>query len=110
MRLWIAQGKLSQASRIVQESGITTHDEIPCPCGPEFLALLRLLLALGEAIGPLPAIIISNYSTPRSMFMISSFVGIAMAFTAMIVLQGTRRQYTSVKVTQSSRLATEAIK
>jgi hypothetical protein len=37
-----------------------------CLIRPEFLALLRLLLALGEAIGPLPAIIISNYSTPRS--------------------------------------------
>jgi MFS family permease len=68
------------------------------------------LMALGEAIGPLLAIVVSNHSTPQSMFMISSLVGIAMAFTAMIVLQGTKRQDSAIKVTQSSDLVTEAIK
>ena len=48
VRLWIAQGNLEKASRIVQESGITANDEIPYLREPEFLALLRLLLAQGD--------------------------------------------------------------
>ena len=48
LRLWIAQGNLEKASHIVEESGITIHDEIPYLREPEFLALLRLLLAQGE--------------------------------------------------------------
>ena len=48
VHLWIAQGNLEKASQIVQESGITTHDEIPYLREPEFLALLHLLLAQGE--------------------------------------------------------------
>jgi LuxR family maltose regulon positive regulatory protein len=43
--LWLAQGNLEQASRIVQENGITANDEIPYLREPEFLAFLRLLLA-----------------------------------------------------------------
>jgi len=46
--LWIALGDLEKASQIVEESGITTHDEIPYLREPEFLALLRLLLAQGD--------------------------------------------------------------
>jgi LuxR family maltose regulon positive regulatory protein len=48
VRLWIAQGNLEKASHIVQESGIKTNDEIPYLREPEFLALLRLLLAQGD--------------------------------------------------------------
>ena len=48
VRLWIALGDLEKASHIVEESGITTHDEIPYLREPEFLALLRLLLAQGD--------------------------------------------------------------
>jgi LuxR family maltose regulon positive regulatory protein len=48
VRLWIALGNLEQASRIVQESNITTNDEIPYLREPEFLALLRLLLTQGN--------------------------------------------------------------
>jgi LuxR family maltose regulon positive regulatory protein len=48
VRLWIAQGNLEKASHIVQESSITTHDEIPYLRELEFLALLRLLLAQGD--------------------------------------------------------------
>jgi LuxR family transcriptional regulator, maltose regulon positive regulatory protein len=48
VRLWIAQGNLEKASHIVQESGITAQDEIPYLREPEFLALLRLLLAQGN--------------------------------------------------------------
>ena len=48
VRLWIAQGNLEKASHIVQESGITANDEIPYLREPEFLALLRLLLAQGD--------------------------------------------------------------
>jgi LuxR family maltose regulon positive regulatory protein len=47
-RLWIAQRNLEKASHILQESSITTHDEIPYLREPEFLALLRLLMAQGE--------------------------------------------------------------
>jgi LuxR family maltose regulon positive regulatory protein len=48
VRLWIAQGNPDKASHIVQESGITANDEIPYLREPEFLALLRLLLAEGD--------------------------------------------------------------
>jgi LuxR family transcriptional regulator, maltose regulon positive regulatory protein len=48
VRLWIALGDLEKASGIVQESGITAGDEIPYIREPEFLALLRLLLAKGD--------------------------------------------------------------
>lgn len=48
VRLWIALGDLEKASHIVEESGITTRDEIPYLREPEFLALLRLLLAQGD--------------------------------------------------------------
>ena len=48
VRLWLAQDSLEQASRIVQESSIKPHDEIPYLREPEFLALLRLLLARGD--------------------------------------------------------------
>jgi LuxR family transcriptional regulator, maltose regulon positive regulatory protein len=47
-RLWIAQGDLEEASRIVQESGITIDDEILYLREPEYLVLLRLLLAQGD--------------------------------------------------------------
>ena len=48
VRLWIAQGNLEKSSRLVQESGITTKDEIPYLREPEFVALLRLLMAQGD--------------------------------------------------------------
>jgi LuxR family maltose regulon positive regulatory protein len=47
-RLWIAQGNVEKASRIVEEGGITTVDEIPYLREPEFLVLLRLLLIQGD--------------------------------------------------------------
>jgi LuxR family transcriptional regulator, maltose regulon positive regulatory protein len=50
VRLWIEQGNLEKASDIVQESGITANDKIPYLREPEFLALLRLLLAQGDYI------------------------------------------------------------
>jgi LuxR family maltose regulon positive regulatory protein len=48
LQLWISQGNLEKAAHIVEESGITIHDEIPYLREPEFLALLRLRLAQGE--------------------------------------------------------------
>jgi LuxR family transcriptional regulator, maltose regulon positive regulatory protein len=48
VRLWIAGGNLEKASQIVQESAITSADEIPFLREPEFLALLYLLLAQGD--------------------------------------------------------------
>jgi LuxR family maltose regulon positive regulatory protein len=48
VRFWITQGNLEKASHIVQESGITIHDEIPYLREPEFMALLCLLLARGD--------------------------------------------------------------
>jgi LuxR family maltose regulon positive regulatory protein len=47
-RLWIAQGDLEKASHFIQESGVTTNDEIPYLREPEYLVLLRLLLAQGD--------------------------------------------------------------
>ncbi len=47
-RLFITQGNLEKASRIVQESGIAARDEIPYLREPEFVTLVRMLLAEGN--------------------------------------------------------------
>jgi LuxR family transcriptional regulator, maltose regulon positive regulatory protein len=46
--LWLAQGNLEQASRIVQENCITANDDIPYLREMEYLGLLRLLIARKE--------------------------------------------------------------
>jgi LuxR family transcriptional regulator, maltose regulon positive regulatory protein len=45
---WIAQGNQERASRLVQQTGITVNDEFAYSREPEYLILLRLLLAQGE--------------------------------------------------------------
>jgi len=52
-RLWMAQGNLDRPSHLVRESGLTLDDitreaEIPYSREPEYLILLRLLLAQGD--------------------------------------------------------------
>jgi LuxR family maltose regulon positive regulatory protein len=47
-RLWLAQGNLERPAYLVQQSGIAPDDEIPYLREPEYLALLRLLLAQGD--------------------------------------------------------------
>jgi MFS family permease len=44
-------------------------------------------MALGEAIGPLLAVFVSNQFTPRSMFLVSAMIGIAVAVTGLIILR-----------------------
>ncbi len=45
---WIIQGSLERASQLVQRLGLTVEDEIPYSREPEYLLLLRLLLAQGK--------------------------------------------------------------
>ncbi len=45
---WIIQGSLERAFQLVQRLGLTMDDEIPYSREPEYLLLLRLLLAQGE--------------------------------------------------------------
>ncbi len=45
---WIIQGSLERAFQLVQRLGLTMNDEIPYSREPEYLLLLRLLLAQGE--------------------------------------------------------------
>jgi LuxR family maltose regulon positive regulatory protein len=45
---WIIQGSLERASYMVERLGVTIDDEIPYAREPEYLLLLRLLLAQGE--------------------------------------------------------------
>jgi LuxR family maltose regulon positive regulatory protein len=45
---WIIQGSLERASHLVQRLGLTIDDEIPYTREPEYLLLLRLLMAQGE--------------------------------------------------------------
>jgi LuxR family maltose regulon positive regulatory protein len=45
---WIIQGSLERASQLVQRLGLTLDNEIPYAREPEFLLLLRLLVAQGE--------------------------------------------------------------
>jgi multidrug resistance protein len=66
-------------------------------------------MALGEAIGPLLAVFISNRITPHSMFMISAIIGIAVAFISVIVLRGKRQAETANKSTSSSELTSEIL-
>jgi LuxR family maltose regulon positive regulatory protein len=47
-RLWLAQGDLERPSYLVQQSGITIDDDIPYLREPEYLILLRVLLAQGH--------------------------------------------------------------
>jgi MFS family permease len=65
-------------------------------------------MALGEAIGPLLAVFISNQITPKSMFMVSAIIGIAVAFMVMIILRA-RRQTDAAKSSQPSEGAPEAV-
>jgi len=47
-RLWMAYGHLEPASHLVQTSGLSPCDEIPYLREPEYVILLRLLLAQGN--------------------------------------------------------------
>jgi LuxR family maltose regulon positive regulatory protein len=47
-RLWLAQGNLERPTHLVQQSGITIADDIPYLREPEYLVLLRVLLAQGD--------------------------------------------------------------
>jgi multidrug resistance protein len=66
-------------------------------------------MALGEAIGPLLAVFISNRITPHSMFMVSAIIGIAVALISVIALRGKRQVETVIKSTQSSELTPGAV-
>jgi LuxR family transcriptional regulator, maltose regulon positive regulatory protein len=46
--LWLAQRNLEKLSKFIQKSGLTIEDEIPYQRGPEYVILLRLLLAQGD--------------------------------------------------------------
>ncbi len=45
---WVIQGSIERASQLIQRLGIKIEDEIPYAREPEYLLLLRLLLAQGE--------------------------------------------------------------
>ena len=45
---WILQGSQERASQLIQRLGLNGDDELPSACEPEYLLLLRLLLAQGE--------------------------------------------------------------
>jgi multidrug resistance protein len=66
-------------------------------------------MALGEAIGPLLAVFISTQLAAKSMFMVSAFIGIAVAILVLITLRGKRHTENAVKSAQSAELAPEAI-
>jgi LuxR family maltose regulon positive regulatory protein len=47
-RLWLAQGNLERPSQLIQKSGITIKDDIPYQRAPEYVILLRVLLAQND--------------------------------------------------------------
>jgi LuxR family transcriptional regulator, maltose regulon positive regulatory protein len=47
-RLWLAQGNLEKASQLIQRWGISIEDEVPYLQEPEYVILLRMLLARNE--------------------------------------------------------------
>jgi len=48
VRVWLAQGNLDRPSQLIQKSGLKVKDEIPYPREPEYVLLLRVLLARGD--------------------------------------------------------------
>ena len=44
-RVWLAQGNLEKPSQLIQKGGLTVKDEIPYRQEPEYMILLRVLLA-----------------------------------------------------------------
>ena len=66
-------------------------------------------MALGEAIGPLLAVFISNRMTPHSMFMVSAVIGIAMALIGLMTLRGKRQANNASIIAQSSTYATQVV-
>jgi MFS family permease len=65
--------------------------------------------ALGEAMGPLMAVFISNRISPQSMFMVSAIIGITVAFSGLMILRGEKQTDAIIKSTPSSEHATEAV-
>jgi LuxR family transcriptional regulator, maltose regulon positive regulatory protein len=47
-RLWLAQGNPERLSQHIQKSGLTIEDDIPSQREPEYVILLRALLAQGD--------------------------------------------------------------
>ncbi len=47
-RLWLAQGNLERLSQLIQKSGLSIEDEIPYQQAPEYVILLRVLLAQND--------------------------------------------------------------
>ncbi len=47
-RLWLAQGNLERLSQFIQKSGLTIDDDILYQRGPEYVILLRTLIAQGD--------------------------------------------------------------
>jgi LuxR family transcriptional regulator, maltose regulon positive regulatory protein len=45
---WLAQGRLEQPSQLLEKSGISVDAEIPYQQAPEYLILVRVLLARGD--------------------------------------------------------------
>ena len=66
-------------------------------------------MALGEAVGPLLAVFVSNQLTPQSMFMVSAVIGMVVAISVLIILRGKRRPNTVVKSTLSSERTPEPV-
>ena len=44
-RLWLAQGNLEKVSHLIQKAGLAVNDDIPYQREPEYVILLRLLIA-----------------------------------------------------------------
>ena len=47
-RLWLAQGDLERLSQLIKKDGLKVKDEIPCQRAPEYVVLLRALLARSD--------------------------------------------------------------
>ncbi|MFZ6026966.1 MAG: LuxR C-terminal-related transcriptional regulator [Chloroflexota bacterium] len=47
-RLWLSQGNLEMVSQLIRKSGLAIADKIPYPRAPEYVILLRILLAQND--------------------------------------------------------------
>lgn len=68
------------------------------------------IMALGEAVGPLLAVLVSNQSTPQSMFLVSAIIGVGTAVMGMFILRGRKRTAIELKSAPVSDLVPEVVK
>jgi LuxR family maltose regulon positive regulatory protein len=84
-RFWLSQGAVDRSSQLIQKSGLTITDNIPYWQEPEYMILLRVLLAKGNyeaALALSKRLLLQAETTGRTGSLIEILVLQALAFQA----------------------------